>query len=242
MGLFDWLKPKKKQETSVIPETEPIIPESRYRQMNLPFPYEKLPELSNVEYMAAWKNADRSRGVPVLLRRDPALMDMLEEHPVADGPLPDIDAFLEPHILELMEDEESTYSLGQPGDTAPGVTAFQSFQLEQCAVLLAYVPVEEPWQVFRHIPVGGWNECPEAETIMAFCKKMYEQFGAVPAVVSEDTLELVPARRPDAEEVYRHAQEMYAFAPDIVCQGDAPSVYALADSLTKSDVWYFWWD
>ncbi len=242
MRLFDWLKPKKKQEEPAAHETEPIIPKSRFRQRELPFPYEKLPDMSDAEYMDAWKNADRSRGVPILIRRDPALMDLLEEHPTADGPLPDIDNFLEPGILDLMENEECAYYRGEPGDTAPGVTEFQSFKFDEYAVLLAYVPVEEPWQVFRHIPIGGWNECPEAETIMAFCKKMYEQFGAAPAVVSEDTLELVPARRPNAEEAYRLAQAMYAFAPDIVCQGNTPSVYAFADSLIKSDVWYFWWD
>lgn len=235
MGLFDWLKPKQKKET-------PVIPESRYRQRDLPFPYEKLPDMTDAAYMSAWKNADRSRGMPILIRMDPALMDMLEEHPTADGPLPDIDAFLAPGILELMESEECAFYRGAPDDTAPGVTAFQSFKFAKFAVLLAYVPVEEPWQVFRHIPIGGWNECPDAETIMAFCKKMYEQFGAVPAVVSEDTLELAPARRPNAEEAFRLALEMYAFAPDVVCQGDTPSIYALADSLTKSDVWYFWWD
>ncbi len=233
MGLFDWLKAKK---------AEPMIPASRYRQRALPFPYEKLPNLSDAEYMAAWKNADRSRGVPILIRRDPALMDMLEEHPLADGPLPDIDAFLEPRMLDLLENSKCAEFRGKPGDTVPAVTAFQSFKWERASAILAYIPVEEPWQVFRHIPVGGWNDCPEAETIMAFCKKMYEQFGAVPAAVSEDTLELAPARRPNAEEANRLAREMYAFAPDIVCQSDTPSIYALADSLTKSDVWYFWWD
>ncbi len=232
MGLFDWLKPKKKEN--------PAIPESRFRRRNLPFPYEKLPD--DADYLSAWKNADRSRGVPILIRMDPALMDMLEAQTTADGPLPDIDAFLAPGVLDLMENEECAFYRGQPDDTAPGVTDFQSFKFGPYAVSLAYVPVTEPWQVFRHIPIGGWNECPEAETIMAFCKKMYEQFGAAPAAVSDDALELVPARRPDAEEAYRLAQEMFAFCPDIVCQGDTPSIHALADSLTKSDVWYFWWD
>ncbi len=240
MGIFDWLK-RKKAEPAIAAEA-PVIPESRYRQRELPFPYEKLPDMSDTDYLAAWKNADRSQGMPILIRRDPALMDMLEEHPMADGPLPDIDAFLEPGILDLMENEECTYYRGHPEDSAPGVVEFQSFKFERGSAILAYIPVEEPWQVFRHIPIGGWNECPEAETIMAFCKKMYEQFGAVPAVASEDTLELVPARRPNAEEACQLAREMYAFAPDIVCQGDMPSVCALADSLTKSDVWYFWWD
>lgn len=240
MALFDWFKRKKPDAAPEIPSTGLEHPLTTPK---LPFPHTLLPKMTDREYMEVWQAADRTQGVPILLRRDSALMDLLAEGTTADGPLPDLDAFLEPNILDLQENDEGAVYRGKPGDTAPAVTAFQSFQFNQTSgVILAYIPVEEPWQVFRRIPIGGWNECPDAETIMAFCKRMYEQYGAVPALISEDTLELVPARRPNAEEAYPLAEMMYAFCPDIICQGPAYSAHALADCLTKSDVWPFWWD
>ena len=41
--------------------------------------------------------------------------------------------------------------------------------------------------------------------------------------------------------VFPLALRMYAFCPDIVTQG-VGSIWALADSLRASDIWYFWWD
>ncbi len=234
MGLFDWLKPKK-----------PAPPEKQMPDEPPPLPFDHtiLPNISDAERTSLWKVADRTRGMPILIRMDDDTRRAIASgSSVAEDALPDIEAFLAPGIQDLMENDECESDWGNPEDTAPGVMEVQTFKFTQSPVALAYVPVEEPWQVFRHIPIGGWNYCPTTETIIAFCKRMNERFGAVPAAVGYDCLDLVPARRPNAEEAFRLAQEMYAFAPDVVCQSDTPSIYALADSLTKSDVWYFWWD
>ncbi len=110
-------------------------------------------------------------------------------------------------------------------------------------LVLAKIPVKNPWEVFAYLPFGGWNDCPDTTALMAVSKYWHEQHGAVPAVLTYDTLEYsVPA--PIAEESARElAAEQYAFCADIVEQG-APSmtVGKLAADLKRSNIWYFWWD
>ena len=110
-------------------------------------------------------------------------------------------------------------------------------------MILAKIPVKNPWEVFAYLPFGGWNDCPDTMALMAVSKYWHEQHGAVPAVLTYDTLEYsVPA--PIAEESARElAAEQYAFCADIVEQG-APSmtVGKLAADLKNSNIWYFWWD
>ena len=110
-------------------------------------------------------------------------------------------------------------------------------------MILAKIPVKNPWEVFAYLPFGGWNDCPDTTALMAVSKYWHEQHGAVPAVLTYDTLEYsVPA--PIAEESARElATEQYAFCADIVEQG-APSmtVGKLAADLKNSNIWYFWWD
>ena len=110
-------------------------------------------------------------------------------------------------------------------------------------MILAKIPVKNPWEVFAYLPFGGWNDCPDTTALMAVSKYWHEQHGAVPAVLTYDTLEYsVPA--PIAEESARElAAEQYAFCADIIEQG-APSmtVGKLAADLKNSNIWYFWWD
>lgn len=108
-------------------------------------------------------------------------------------------------------------------------------------LLLAEIPSDHPWDIFRLLPVGGWNSCPNASVIVAFCKLIYEQWGALPVLLSGDLLILKPDRLPDAQSAYDLAFKMYAFCPDMVSQ-IAGSIHALKDSLTKSTLWEFWWD
>ena len=110
-------------------------------------------------------------------------------------------------------------------------------------VLLAKIPVSNPWKVFAWLPFGGWNECPDTRELMAAAKYWYEAYGAVPVSMSNDELEFMvpdPVRQEDAMLL---ASEMYGFCPDRIdaCQKE-PYVGTLADTLARSVVWYFWWD
>ena len=110
-------------------------------------------------------------------------------------------------------------------------------------LILAEIPVKNPWEIFAYLPFGNWNDCPDTPDLMAAAKYWFEQYGAVPAAMSHDELEfLLPAPVPK-EKAVEMALEQYGFCPDIVDQEqDDPTVGNLADVLWKSTVWYFWWD
>lgn len=106
--------------------------------------------------------------------------------------------------------------------------------------ILAYIPTTKPFEVFAWVPFGGWNECPCAEDMIKISRYWYLKHKAVPAVISHDTLEFFCAPL-DIKSAMETAVEHYAVCPDNVDQGIG-TVAALADSLTKSTVWWFWWD
>ena len=110
-------------------------------------------------------------------------------------------------------------------------------------LILAKIPVKNPWEIFAYLPFGNWNECPATPDLMAAAKYWFEQHGAIPAAMSHDELEfLLPAPVPK-EKAMEAATEQYGFCPDIVDQEqDDPTVGNLADVLRQSTVWYFWWD
>ena len=110
-------------------------------------------------------------------------------------------------------------------------------------LILAKIPVKNPWEIFAYLPFGNWNDCPDTPQLMAAAKYWFEQYGAVPAAMSHDELEfLLPAPVP-GEKAMDAAVELYSFCPDIIDQGpEDATVGALADVLRQSTVWYLWWD
>ena len=108
-------------------------------------------------------------------------------------------------------------------------------------LILAKIPVKNPWEIFAYLPFGNWNDCPDTPQLMAAAKYWFEQYGAVPAAMSHDELEfLLPAPVPK-EKAMEVAVELYGFCPDLD-QDEDGSIGALADALWQSTVWYFWWD
>ena len=79
------------------------------------------------------------------------------------------------------------------------------------------------------------------EIMGAITKYWYEQYGAVPAVITHDVLEMSVDETVKEEKAMQLALEMYGFCPDIVDQG-CEEVGVLAATLVKSKTWYFWWD
>ena len=110
-------------------------------------------------------------------------------------------------------------------------------------LILAKIPVKNPWEIFTYLPFGNWNECPDTLELMAVAKYWFEQYGAVPAAMSHDELEFLLPAPVSQEQAMEVATEQYGFCPDIVDQEqDDPTVGNLADVLWQSTVWYFWWD
>lgn len=143
---------------------------------------------------------------------------------------------------EPWEEVLSTVERGQPVDEYIGFIPEEWDMTFE--VILAKVPTTRPWEVFAWIPVGGWNECPPTEYMIAVMKEWYESYGFETVVITSDMIEGAPDHRPQtAEEAMEIATNQYAFCPDLVeqCCGDA-TIGQLADTLLQSDVWFFWWD
>ena len=106
-------------------------------------------------------------------------------------------------------------------------------------LILAKIPVKNPWEIFAYLPFGNWNECLDTLELMAVAKYWFEQYDAVPAAMSHDELEfLLPAPVPK-EKAIDVAVEQYGFCPDL---DQNASIGTLADTIHQSTVWYFWWD
>ena len=129
--------------------------------------------------------------------------------------------------------------------TGTGTTRLSSFvdfsTQKPGEVILARIPTDKPWEVFAWLPFGGWNECPMPEEHVMLSRYWYQKFGAVPAAVSHDILEFAAQPVHDRSAAVGLALEQYAYCPDIIDQG-MQMVGVLADVLTKSSVWSFWWD
>ena len=107
-------------------------------------------------------------------------------------------------------------------------------------LILARIPVTEPWKIFAYLPFGNWNDCPANPELMAISKYWYEEYGAVPGTFTSDQLEYeLPAPVPE-DKAMEAAIQQYAFCPDMDqnCNG----IGSLADTLHQSRIWYFWWD
>jgi hypothetical protein len=112
--------------------------------------------------------------------------------------------------------------------------------LEKCE--LALVPTKAPADCPAYLGFGGWNACPSPEYHVAVMRNWERRFGAVPAVISNDTIELFVSRPPETEEeTLGLAAEQYAYCDDIVGQG-TQTVRRLAMEIWQSPQWYFWWD
>lgn len=143
--------------------------------------------------------------------------------------------------LDWDEDVMGQMEGGEPNDRFCGYWDYGTD--DTCPLILAEIPVENPWEIFAYLPFGNWNECPDTPELMAVAKYWFEKHGAVPAVMTHDVLEFDVPEPVSREQATRLALEQYAWCPDVVDQGPEDcTVGLLADSLAKSKVWYFWWD
>ncbi len=101
-------------------------------------------------------------------------------------------------------------------------------------LVLLRIPVKNPWEVFAYLPFGAWNDCPDTDVLMAVSKHWYEKYGAVPAVMTGDTLEYILPNPVPQESVEELTKEQYAFCCDL--EQNEPI------NLSASKKWYFWWD
>ncbi len=209
--------------------------------------------------MDAYRQA-RARGekegfLPMLVAADELLLECFEDADqvraeLLAAPLESGEEFLQKWLKEMkeeLEEDEPDYweeLIGEVSD-GEGIDSFLSLRdfngKQTVPVVLAEIPVKNPWEVFAYLPFGGWNECPANEEHMAVAKYWFEKYGAVPALMTHDVLEYSLPAPVSQEKAMEVAWEQFTYCSDIVEQG-VGTVGRLADGLAESSCWYFWWD
>ena len=134
----------------------------------------------------------------------------------------------------------------EPEDDAPILSALLCYELldeEQGEMLLLQIPTDDPADIPAYLPFGGWNDCPNAETQLAFTHYWREKYGAIPAALDNaDCLEfLVEHPVADPLEAKKVAVEQFAFCSDLPFQV-FEDFEQLTEFIHQSRQWYFWWD
>jgi hypothetical protein len=110
------------------------------------------------------------------------------------------------------------------------------------SVFIAKLPATNTWEVPAHLGLGGWNECPFPEELVAVSRYWYDTYGAEIAAVTSDTIEYVVDNPPnDRDTAEMLAREHFIYCTDIVHQGTG-TLRNLAAGLVNAKVWFFWWD
>lgn len=120
----------------------------------------------------------------------------------------------------------------EDGETEDG------FALEGAKRLfLLKVPVTEPWRVFERIPFGGFGCCPENGVHMAFAKMWYETYGAVPAIISDCSLQYLLPKPADTDAAFNN--QLINYCPSLTEYIHPDS---FAGQFAPVKVWFFFWD
>ena len=221
-----------------------------------------LPEAVEDAYKAALKAGPDGGFYPAILLLDEYVEEWLSEimkddydrDAVISGCGNDGKAMLEERFGGYMEDfledfgeEEIQAFIGEEteGDELHHFISYRSFSdgTLEADVLLLELPVKNPWEVIGYLPMGGWNECPAPEDMIAICKYWYEKYKAIPAAFTHDVMEFYAPLGLNGADPLEAAKEQYAFCTDRVEQGTRTyKISELAAGLAGSTVWYFWWD
>lgn len=120
----------------------------------------------------------------------------------------------------------------EDGETEDG------FALEGAKRLfLLKVPVDEPWRVFERIPFGGFGSCPDNGVHMAFARHWYDKFGAVPAVISDCSVQYLLPQTVQANDALN--DQLINYCPSLT-EYIHPDSFAAQFAPVK--VWFFFWD
>ena len=207
------------------------------------------------KYLAAYKDGKEKEYTPVFLVLDDNLLETFEinmEDEDTDNMMELVKSNLEKaksiNPIEFLEkfqgqNEEIDYKFDDSEKYNLELSTLFDYDGNfKDDVILVKVPTEKPYEVLGYFGMGGYNECPFPAEQVAVAKYWYEKYGAVPAVITYDTIVFYVERPPQTlEEAKKLAIEQYAFCYDLVeqCCG---TFEKLVDGLYKNIQWYFWWD
>lgn len=109
-------------------------------------------------------------------------------------------------------------------------------------IYLGEVPTRNPYEVMAYIPMGGFGDCPDNITHISIAKLWYDEYKAVPFVISSDGLifkcdETIKGEK-DLETL---AFQQYLYCGNIIWQG-VETLNNLKNILSYSKFWHFWWN
>ncbi|MBR1751808.1 MAG: DUF4253 domain-containing protein [Ruminococcus sp.] len=219
----------------------------------LGFESRELPDRVNAQNITEFFREELKKGkefgyTPVIIPLEDNLEDFLADNLEESGSYKTSELLSAEGFFERLSDENTdledikgNITKGDKNDTLVSVTDYASGELAECAVV--HLPTDKPWEAALLVPFGGWNECPEPLEMAAVLKLWYEQYGAVPAAITHDTLELVLPKPVPREKAMEVARQHFLFCPDRIFQCTSTgTIGELAGDLSVSTVWYFWWD
>ncbi len=172
------------------------------------------------EYVKSVLSENHSNGKEIFEHR---YSYIVEEY--GDG-LEYIDRDMLDKMLPMPENEQSTIM--------PSVSDYEG------DLYLVQIPTLNPYEIFAWLPFGGWNECPDTDDMIAMCKYWYESYGAVPMIITYDTLTFkLDEPITDIESALNAAKEQLAFCEDIA---DYADIEELISMTYNNHYWSFWWD
>lgn len=128
----------------------------------------------------------------------------------------------------------SLYSNKDTGKFLPSGNTYEG------ELYLLKVPTNNPFEIFAWLPFGGWNECPDTSDMISMCEYWYNEYGAIPAVISHDTLTFYLSNPvTDKETAVKAAKEQCGFSSEVLGMGGIRSYVMMT---LNSNIWTFWWD
>jgi len=194
------------------------------------------------------KDFDHTQLYPFIVGTDDELATFREYlSPPEDGGAAYIAEAATINAAEWLKSKAPKSRTAWPKKPIQPITAFSSLYDVLSNVLkpevnIAFVQVQNSWEVFAKLGYGDWNDCPAPHIHVALHHYWAETYKSSPIAISSDIVEcyapLAPSEQKDALKL---AREHFAYCYDIVEQGTG-TVGKLASSLQGSKIWYFWWD
>lgn len=148
----------------------------------------------------------------------------------------DLQTWLQPKELDALPEETLPDAVGRQWSHFAHLNTGQS----RPEVLVAQLPISEPWQIPLYLRFGDWNTCPEPLVHAALLKDWQSRFGARVIGVSGSEIELKVATLPSPNEALALAQTQIQYCDTL---GDnTVDLQTLATQLCQSQYWYFWWN
>jgi hypothetical protein len=244
-----WFGGKKAEDPAQKP-LPPLSPEASPK-----FPYELVAVPGHLALETLWKLRQEGNGFTPVLLGDKEEVQRMAEYADFVGTQPEdilkaAETIAPTEWFTQRHAEDPDYYHDEPGgwpykDLEPHAISAHLDVISHDPKPLVYItkiPTPESWQVPAFLRLGGWNECPAPEAMVAISKYWHELYGAEIVCATGDVLEYTVSRPPATREsALQLAQEQFLFCGDLIHQGMG-NVTNLAAILLNGRYWYFWWD